>query len=168
MKKTLQVLPECYCDTLLIQLLIQRIPNHQTDGIGEVIRVLEEHFKTRKAIGVVDNDKDLKKHKASFYSQFVFQKKENDVTLKKHPDRENYLMMLTPALEKFILKAANECGIPANEIPFTEKRLRQLTKSMEAGKNQELKQFLNRIIQKKSPGTETLKNWIVEILGEDP
>ena len=167
MRKTLKILPECYCDTLLIQLLIRKIPNHQM-GLGEVINILEAYFKNQKAIGLIDSDKDLKKHKTSFYSKFVFQRKESDVVLKKHPEHDLYLMMLTPALEKFILKAANECGIPPNEIPFTEKRLKQLSKSIEAEKNQELRQFLNRIIQKKSPGTETLKNWIVEILGEDP
>ena len=67
---------------------------------------------------------------------FVEQKRENNVVLKKHPERENYLMMLTPALEKFILTAAKDCGIPDNEIPFTEKRLKQLTKSKDAEKSQ--------------------------------
>lgn len=166
MKKSPRILPECYCDTLLVMLLMQVVPNHQTNGIGGVLRVIENDFSEQKAVGVIDNDKANKTLKAKFFGEFQEVKAENHLIMLKHPNRQNYLILLCPALEKFLLKSAAECGIPEREIPFTEERLKQLAKSKDAEKNQELKQFINRIIQKKSPGTETLKSWIVEIIGE--
>lgn len=167
MKKAPRILPECYCDTLLVMLLMQAIPNHQTNGIGGVLSVMEKDFSKQKAVGVIDNDKATKTLKAKFFGQFQVEKEENHLIRMKHPSRHNYLILLCPALEKFLLKSAMECGIPAHEIPFTEERLKQLAKSKDAEKNQALKQLINRIIQKKSPGTETLKAWIQEIIGEE-
>jgi hypothetical protein len=160
-------LPEGVCDILLIQLLLKCIPNTQDNGSGGVLRTLEKFFHQQVAIGIIDNDKDLQKHKASYFTEFVFQRKENDLILKKHLKRDNYIIILAPALEKFILKAAIQSGIPQQEIPFSEERLKQLSKSRKAEKDEILKNFLNRIITKKSPGTETLKAWIREILGDE-
>jgi hypothetical protein len=95
------------------------------------------------------------------------QREENHLILKKHRQRNHYLILVIPALERFLLKAADECGIPETEIPFSEKRLKDISKTQEAGKNETFKQFLNRIIQKKSPGTETLKTWLNEILPKE-
>lgn len=167
MKRAPRILPECYCDTLLIELLLRVIPNHQTSGVGQVLKIIEKNFSKQKAVGVIDDDKAFKKYKASFFNEFIPQKTANNLVLKKHPKKDNYLIMLSPALEKFLLNAANDCGIPPDEIPFSEKELKRISKSIYVNKNQKLKQFINQIIQKKSPGTETLKQWIEEILGEE-
>jgi hypothetical protein len=147
---------------------MQVIPNHQTNGIGEVLRVIEKDFLKQKAVGIIDNDKANKELKAKFFGQFQKEKEENHLIRLKHPDRQSYLILLCPALERFILFSAKECGIPENEIPYTKERLRRLAKSKDVEKDQQLKQFLNRIIQKKAPGTETLKTWLREIIGDEP
>ncbi len=116
------------------------------------------------AVGIIDHDKKIT---ARYYATFRTIKEENHLILKKHPERNHYLIVLNPALEKFILTAARECGIQEDEIPFSEIRLRQIAKSEKASKDKDLNRFLDRIVQRHAPGTETMKQWIVEILGED-
>ena len=125
---------------------------------------LEQEFPRQTAVGIIDKDKKIT---PAYFQKFQTQREENHLILKKHSQRNHYLILVIPALERFLLKAAAECGIPEAEIPFTEKRLKNISKTQEASKNKELKQFMNRIVQKKSPGTETMKTWLSEILGQD-
>ncbi|MEK7254542.1 MAG: hypothetical protein AAB316_07350, partial [Bacteroidota bacterium] len=139
-------------------------PNHQTSGIGQVLSVMDEQMSKQTAIGIIDHDKKIVAH---YYERFLTVKEENHLILKKHPQRNHHLIMVTPALEKFILKSAEECGIPASEIPFSEKRLKEISKKQNAGKDVLFLNFLHRIIQRKAPGTETMKAWIQEFLGDE-
>ncbi len=154
-------MPECYGDTLLVELLGFKKPNHQVEGINQVLKEMEVRMPKQVAVGVIDFDKKIQH---PYYQQFYQVDELNGLVKKKHPDRNHYLIMVTPALEKFILKSADECGI---ESPFSEKRLKDISKTQTAENNQQLKQFLNRIIQKKAPGTETLKSWLREIIGDE-
>ncbi len=167
MKKSPRILPECYCDTLLVMLLMQIIPNHQTNGISGVLSRMEKDFSKQKAVGIIDNDKVIKEVRAKFCEKFEKVDENNLLIKMKHKEHQNYLILLCPALERFILISARECGIPENEIPYTEERLRRLAKSRDVENDQNLKQFLNRIIQKKATGTETLKSWLREIIGDE-
>ena len=58
-------------------------------------------------------------------------------------------------------------SIKIRSFGVNEKRLKTISKTRDAESNQDFKQFLNRIIQKKSPGTETLKAWLREIIDEE-
>ena len=55
----LNLIPECYGDTLLVEILGFKRPNHQTSGIGQVIKVMKEKYSNRLAIGIIDADKKI-------------------------------------------------------------------------------------------------------------
>jgi hypothetical protein len=165
MRRSPRILPECYGDTLLIEILGYSKPNHQQPGgINRVLDTLEKKYPGQTAVGIIDKDKKIT---PAYFQNFQKQKETNHLILRKHRQRNHYLILVIPALERFLLTAAAECGIPDTEIPFTEKRLKDISKTQHADSNQQLKQFMNRIIQKKAPGTETLKTWLNEILGKD-
>jgi hypothetical protein len=161
MSRNPRLLPECYGDSVLVELLGFKRPNHQVDGINAVLDELEKYKPKLNAAGVIDFDKNILH---PYYKEFETIAIENNLTKMKHKERNHFLILITPALEKFILKAAMEVDVPS---PFSEKRLKQISKTREAENNQQLKQFLNRIIQKKAPGTETLKAWLREIIGDE-
>ncbi len=154
-------MPECYGDSVLVELLGFQRPNHQVDGINAVLDELEQYKPKHTAVGVIDFDKNILH---PYFKEFETIAEENSLTKKKHKDRSHYLILITPALEKFILKAALDKEIPS---PFSEKRLRDISKTQSAENNQDFKQFLNRIIQKKAPGTETLRAWLREIIADE-
>ena len=155
-----KILPECYGDTLLIEMLGYRKPNHQTSGIGQVIKVMQEKLKGHLALGIVDNDKKIT---PKYFEEFESVKEENSLILKKHPKQNHHLILLNPALEKFLLCGAKNCGVKQSEIPYSEKDLRRLMKSQRVGSNKEIRKFIQKVITKKSPETETLKLWIENI-----
>jgi len=152
----LNLLPECYGDTLLVEILGFKRPNHQTSGIGQVIKVMKEKYQTRLAIGLIDADKKIT---PTYFQEFQLEKEENGIKLLKHQERNHYLIMVAPALETFILQAAEDVGL--QKKPFdTLKGLKRITKSIHVRQNQDFKNFLNTLRQRKAPGFVTIQNWL--------
>ena len=74
-------------------------------------------------------------------------------------EKNHYLIMIAPALEGFILRAAADVDI--QQKPFDNlKSLKRITKSIHISQNQDFKNFLNRLRQKKAPGFITIQNWL--------
>ncbi|MEM6317959.1 MAG: hypothetical protein AAF960_09825 [Bacteroidota bacterium] len=152
----LNLLPECYGDTLLLEMLGFKKTNHQTSGIGQVIKVMKEKYANRLAVGLIDADKKIT---PSYFKEFQQIEAENRLKLLKYQQRNHYLIMVTPALEKFILQAAID--VDKDEKPFNNlKSLKRLTKSIHVSQNQDFKNFLNTLRQRKAPGFLTNQNWL--------
>jgi len=153
----LNLLPECYGDTLLVEILGFKRPNHQTSGIGQVIKVMKEKYQNRLAIGLIDADKKIT---PSYFQEFHLEEEKHSLKLLKHQDRNHYLIMVSPALEGFILQAAVDVKI--KQKPFDNlKNLKRITKNINVGQNQDFKNFLNRLRQKKAPGFITIQKWLI-------
>jgi len=60
-----QIIPECYADTLLIEILGFKRPSHQL-GIGKVVGIFDKNFKNKFAVGIIDDDKVKPKDLDSF------------------------------------------------------------------------------------------------------
>jgi hypothetical protein len=157
-----QILPECYADTLLVEMLGFE-PNHKS-GIGEVINTLTESFKNRPAVGIIDNDK----RKPNDFVNFALDKEDTGIQRRRKADTKHTLLVITPAFEDWVFENANAVGIdPANYGFRTRKSFRVACKTENASANPKLKQFLNTLKQKKSPGFKQLKTWICEGAGID-
>jgi len=160
MERWIQLLPECYADTLLIEMLGFTYPNHQ-NSINEVANVmLHKGYKNQLAIGIIDEDKRQPK----YFSEFETIASTERLALKKHPDKRHFLIILSPAFEKFITFAAEAVEVSLEDYGFgKEKYFKSVCKSQQVASNQEIKQLLNTINQKESPLTEQIKTWIEKI-----
>ncbi len=161
MERWIQLLPECYADTLLIDILGYKNPNHQP-SISEVANAMSHRgYKNQLAIGVIDKDKNM----PAYFADFEVLKRTESLELKKHPQKKHYTIILCPAFEVFIQTAAEEVKIDLAKFGFGNlKYFKSVCKSIHAAKNQNLKQLLNTINQKQAPSTEQIKNWINEII----
>lgn len=154
------IIPECYADTLLVSLIGFKGANHAL-GIGEVSRLMQKNYKTRLAIGVIDADKTQPK----YFDKFESIKRVKGLEHKKHPDFNHHIIVVKPAFEKWIFAAANAVDVEPSKYGFkTEKYFKNVSKNVNVSSNDNFKQFINTINQKKSEPTETLKNWIEELL----
>ncbi len=154
------ILPECYADTLLVHLLGFKYPNH-CPSIGAVANTMK---KQSLAIGVIDRDKRQPK----YFSEFDLLEEKHDLQLKKHPNKRHYLIVVSPAFEKWIFKAADSVDVKPEKYGFkTWKRFKNISKSRTVDRNQDFKQFINAIKQKKSPPTEQMIEWIQDILDKN-
>lgn len=156
-----QILPECYADTLLIEILCRKIPNHQL-SIGEVANaMLHKSYKNQLAIGVIDADKK----KPAYFLEFNMIESFDNIELKQHPDKKHYAIIIAPAFELFVKNAADEVEVDLATFGFKDmKQFRNICKNINVGKNQQIKQLLNTINQKQAPSTEQIKTWINNIL----
>lgn len=139
----LYILPECYIDTNLVQILLQiKGVNHQ-NSCGQVTNVLQQRFKNSFAIGVVDNDK-----KQSTYSkESIAIACSNELTLCKHPGSSHYLIKINNIMEKFIMNCADELNIDFQQygIPSDLEGFKRITKQKDSLNNTQLKSVLKAI-----------------------
>jgi hypothetical protein len=157
-----QVIPECYADTLLVEMLGFE-PQHKM-GIGEVTNLLVQRFKNNLAVCIIDNDKK----KPTDFNDFEIEKIESGIHRYRKPGSKHILLVISPAFEDWFFENANAVKIDPAKYGFrTRKYFKDACKNKNAGENQQLKQFLNTLKQKKAPGFVQLKTWICESAGLD-
>lgn len=156
-----QIIPECYADTLLVEMLGFLRPNHQL-GIGKVLGLFDKTLKNRPAVGIIDDDKVKPK------SLGTFELVEENFGIKRFRKEKHFVLVISPAFEDWIYDNAEAKEVdPANYGFSDRKRFRDACKKVDAGKNPNLKNFLNTLKQKKAPGFEQLTDWICEGAGID-
>lgn len=122
----LHIIPECYVDTNLVQILLQiKGVNHQY-GCGQVTNVMKKRFKDSFSIGIVDNDG----LQSNYSNECVAIASSDEIILCKHPNSHHYLIKIKHIMERFILNCAEEQGIDleANGIPSDLDGLKSITK----------------------------------------
>jgi len=121
------ILPECYVDTNLINVLVDGMCNHKK-GCATVCKSLDNEFSERFAIAVIDKDKREPKQVANFS---LLMESDGLVVLK-HKTRPHFLIEINPAIETFILNAVNELNVSLSDynIPSDINALKRLTKSV--------------------------------------
>ena len=151
-----QVIPECYADTLLVEILGFKRPNHQL-GIGKVLAMFKEKMKNRKAVGIIDDDKI----KPRQLDQFSLKEEKDGIKLL--TNGHHAILIITPAFENWIYQNARQVDLDPAKFGFPgAKKFREVCKRQDAKDNQELKQFLNALKQKKAAGLERLYTLICQ------
>ena len=139
----LHIIPECYVDTNLVQILLQiKGVNHQY-GCGQVTNVMQKYFKDSFSIGIIDND-DMQ---SKYSRECVTIASSDEITLCKHPDSYHYLIKINHIMERFILNCAEKQGIDldANGIPSDLEGLKSITKSKDCLDNPNLKSAIRAV-----------------------
>jgi len=163
MSREFRIIPECNVDTLLVELMGFKRPNHQ-HGISNVTKEMQEKYQNRLAIGVIDNDK-IARH--PYYQEFKIIETREHFLFKHSPDTQHFIIVVTPDFEHCMFNISEELGINPKEHGFKNvKQFKKFTRTDDVAENQNVKQFLNRLIQKKNSPIQYLRTWIREKLNE--
>ncbi len=160
----LNIIPECFVDTKIAEILghAKGKYNHQHSN-GAVANELQKRFKERLVLGIVDEDKG-KGSVPKYFSEFNIVVEENYLILKKHKDRNQYLILICPEMEKWLLADAEKVNInPSAEeynLPNNLEGLIQISKIKDIDRNEGFKKFIKALVREKAPSITTLKNWI--------
>jgi hypothetical protein len=158
---SLSIVPECYADTRLAEILTQsKRCNHQKN-LGQVANTLKNRLKDLPALGIVDNDKGSV---PSYFSEFNLIFQNQDLKLLKHPGRSQFLVMICPAIEQWLLNAANEVNVNPLDFGIKEglKEFTNLTKSIHLGQSREFAEFVKALVKAEAPSIILLKKWLVD------
>ena len=123
------VVPECYVDTNLINVLLNKACNHQK-GCATVCKTLDTKLADQFAIAIIDKDKSEPKA----IEQFVKIVESEHLVVSKHQTRHHYLIQIKPAIERFILDAVEELNINLSDygLPTELDDLRIVSKTITA------------------------------------
>ncbi len=120
--KLLNIMPECYIDTNLIEYLLDAGVNHQ-HCCSKVVGQLNTTFLDRFAVGIIDKDKV----QLGYIKDCDTIAQTEHLTLMKHRERHQYLITIAPAVDGFILDCALKqnvnteyYGIPSDLKDFTQ------------------------------------------------
>ncbi|WP_153798073.1 hypothetical protein [Foetidibacter luteolus] len=156
----LNIVPECFVDTRLAEIVSQSAKkyNHQ-HGHGNVASKMQLTLAESPALGIIDED-TTKVRKANYFSDFIQLKDEYSLKLKKHLLRAHYLIVICPAIEKWLLQAASGVNVDpvAFNLPHELAGFAQISKVDDISKNINFYRFVKELIRKESPGILTLKN----------
>jgi hypothetical protein len=158
----LNILPECYVDTKVAEIITyaSKKYNHQ-HGCGQIANLLKNRLKNSVALGIIDEDKN-KGPVANYFLEFEEIKSENGLILKRHHTREQYLILICPEIEEWLMSNANSVGVEltSHNLPAQLKGFKQITKTPDIDRNMEFYQFIKELLNKKASGIITLRNWI--------
>lgn len=145
--KQLNVFPECYVDTNLVSYLLGANVKHKS-SCNEVVKALNksESF----AMGIIDADKRMPTFDAGFseyVSKAVPSGSGEHLTMFIHGDGKRFLFTVKPAMDKFIIDAAAECGIklPSYGLPASLNEFKKITKSIQAADDSNLRRLFGDI-----------------------
>lgn len=113
----LHIIPECYIDTKLIKVLVppnSKGYNHQK-GCNNVVNVMKENFRDDFALGIIDNDKREVGYLEEFETIYTI---ENSLELYKHSEKHHWIIIICPAMERWIFNSLEELGLDIEEYGF--------------------------------------------------
>jgi hypothetical protein len=160
LRPKVRLIPECHADTALASFLTNGFPNidHEA-GIHNVVKNFTAvKDKTYGLVGLIDDDK----RKPSYLDDFIEVKSAGNVALLKKPGIEHYVIILKPAIERFLLGEASNAGISLLDfnLPDQLKTLCKTTKKPQIKKNQDYFAFLLALKEKKTSGIVALEGFL--------
>ncbi|HLG38858.1 MAG TPA: hypothetical protein VI461_04280, partial [Chitinophagaceae bacterium] len=155
----LNIVPECYVDTKVAEIAGRHEYNHQ-HGRGNVANLLKNKLKDKPALGIIDEDKN-KGPLPKYFSEFKVIKEENGLLLK-YNERNHYLIIFCPEIEKWLLDNANVVTVnPANfNLPTDLTEFKRITKAPNIDTNLHFYRFIKALLKNKAPGLITFQKWI--------
>ena len=167
------ILTECYVDTLLVEELShsQKGYNHQ-HSCTKVLNTMKTKLQDVSALGIIDDDKSVPKDLDAF---LLLKQANAQLSILKHKDKPHYIVVISKAIEEFILKNAQNCdislldyGLPNNLNDFLKITKHLNSKREENNANiANLKHLFKAIKKNEKSDFHKLAQWI-EIFKENP
>ncbi len=151
-EKLLNVVPECYVDTNLIELLLDASVNHQ-HCCSKVVGLLNSKLIDKFAIGIIDRDKV----ELGYIRDCNEVAKSEHLTLLKHKNRSQFLITIYPAVDGFVLDCARQQGVNPVDfgIPSDLKGFTKVSKAVTSNADTRFKSLFATL--KNNPEIKTLK-----------
>lgn len=143
-QKDLHIIPECYIDTNITEYLLDfHGVNHQKGCNAVAKNMMKTSLKDQFAIGIIDNDK--RQH--SYVNEFEELAHSEYITLLKHKSKSHYLVLISPAMDQFIMDCAREQEINLQDygLPTTLAEFTRITKDVKAKNDYRFKRLFEAI-----------------------
>ncbi len=136
------IIPECFVDTNLIEYLVNGTVNHQ-HCCNKVVGTLKDKFKDRFAVGIIDRDKV----EVGYLGECEEIISSTHLCIWKHRSLPHFLITICPATDGFLLDCAKEQGINLEtfELPSELEDFIKRTKKTTSNKDADLRRLIEAI-----------------------
>ncbi len=140
-------IPECYADTTLTDFFLKdnKLVIHQR-GISKVAAFMERSgSKYARLVGIIDADK----RQPLYFKDFKEKKRIGNVVLKQKNNSEQYLIVLQPELERFLITCSEELKLDLADfnLPTELQHLIDITKNVSVANNHNFKRLLKALLE---------------------
>jgi hypothetical protein len=154
------IIPECYVDSCLVEVLLYAGKNHvnHQKGNGTVTKEMRGKFVDGFCVGIIDEDrKDL-----DYLKEFTLLKETDHLKLWKHKDKHHFIIQLRPVIEQWILYNCNKAGIDLTEfeLPSTVRQLMKVSKSTTSKSDTRFVQLFKKMVNHEVEAVMELKKWL--------
>lgn len=162
----LQVFPECYSDTVLVQFLTDNpldvVHIYGTPNVAKELNEANKFEKSGRFIGVVDKDKRTPPYLLTF--ETIIEK--NKLCFKQKDNLDHYLIVIDKAIESFLLWNAAQVSVNIMDYGFpTEvKSLGRVLKTSSIGSNPDYPRLLTDLHARNAPGFVTLHQLLNDLV----
>ncbi len=156
-------IPECYVDTNLVETLLAVDGCNHQKGCNTVVKLMQTKYADRFAVGVIDNDK----RRVDYVGEFVEIAHTESLSLLRHKEKHHYLIMLTPAMDGFLLHCAEELSVSVEDCGFSAdlKSFTSITKQVGTKNDSRFKKLFALLA--KSSEMKILKRWLKYLYKEE-
>lgn len=159
-----RVISECHVDTALARFFVKdkSLVNHES-GQGNVGNAMKKATNQNEIIliGWIDDDKI----KHSYFNDFQTIKHENNIILKQKVDKNEFLIVIQPAAEKFLIEAAKEVNLnpESYHLPNDFKGFKNRLKNPAIEKDADFQDFISKLMEVKSSSFITLSSFFEKL-----
>lgn len=154
------IIPECYIDSCLAEVLLFAGKNHVTHqkGNGTVAREMKERFGDTFCIGIIDEDR----RQLDYLKEFSLSKETNHLKLWKHKNKHHYIIQLRPVIEEWIINNCNNAGINLADfkLPANVNQLVKISKSATSKSDQRFINLFKEMMKREVEAILELKKWL--------
>ncbi len=156
------ILPECYADTLLLQILIPTATgyNHKHSCFKVEAEMKNGKFKDKFAVGIIDKDKKAISYLSEFTKEDICNE---ELILWKHPGKQHFIIQICPVLEVWIMNVCKQAHINLPDFLLNDnlEDFRKITKTMSSLTDERLIKLFSAIRERTDiKAVKKLINWI--------
>ncbi len=155
------IIPECYVDSCLIEVLIVADRNHvnHQKGNGTVAKEMRETFIDDFCVGIIDEDRK----NLDYLKEFEVFKEKDSLKLWKHKTKDQFIIQIRPVIEEWILKICNDNNIHLGDfdLPVESKQLKKVSKSISSKTDPRFINLFKKMIKQSCEPAIQLRNWLL-------
>jgi hypothetical protein len=154
------IIPECYIDSCLIEVLLFADRNHvnHQKGNGTVAREMKIKFAETFCVGIIDQDRK----QLDYLEEFNLAVEANSLKLWKHKSGHHYMIQICPVIEEWILSVCNQTEVLLKkyDLPESLLGLKKETKSIASKKDQRFVKLFKELVKEKNESVVRLQSWL--------
>ena len=160
MSSNICIIPECYIDSCLIEVLLNANRDHvnHQKGNGTVAREMKGRFAKNFCVGIIDEDR----RQLDYLKEFNMEVDAGNLKLWKHKSWPQYVIQVCPVIEDWILSICEKENINLSDygLPAELSDFKKQTKKVASKHDQRFIKLFRELLKRDDESVLQLRSWV--------